>query len=73
MFIHGLEFLRGNLGNNLYLFAQTVLIPIVAVVSFELARRNQRLWLALVLASLSTVANIGGVIAFAIGVMIYGF
>jgi len=73
MFIHGLEFLHGNLGSNLYLFAQTVLIPILAVVSFELARRHQRLWLALALASLSTVANIGGVIAFGIGVMIYGF
>ena len=73
LFNHGMDFSRGKLGTNLYLFTQMVLIPILAVVSFELARRHQRLWLALVLASLSTLASIGGVIAFGIAVMIYGF
>lgn len=72
MFIHGLEFLTGGV-NGLYLFAQMVVFPLLAVVSFVLARRNERLWLALLFASLSTVANIAGVIAFGIGVAIYGF
>jgi hypothetical protein len=72
MFIHGLEFLTGGI-NGLYLFAQMVVFPLLAVVAFVLARRNERLWLALLFASLSTLANIAGVIAFAIGVGLYGF
>ena len=72
MFTHGLEFLTGGI-SGLYLFALMVVFPLLAVVSFVLARRNERLWLALVLASLSTLANIAGVIVFAIGVAIHGF
>jgi hypothetical protein len=72
MFIHGLEFLSGGV-TGLYLFAQMVVFPLLAVAALVLARRNQRLVLAAVLASLSTVANVLGVIAFAIGVSMYGF
>ena len=72
MFIHGPEFLSGGL-SGFYLFVQMVVFPLLAVVAFALARRNERLWLALILASLSTLANIAGVIAFAIGVGRYGF
>lgn len=72
IFIHGLEFLSGGI-SGLYLFGQMVVFPLLAVISFVLARRNERLWLALLFASLSTLANIAGVIAFAIGVGIYGF
>lgn len=72
MFVHGLEFVTGGVG-GLYLFAQMIVFPLLAVVAFVLARRNERLVLAAVLASLSTVANILGVIAFGIGVAIYGF
>jgi hypothetical protein len=50
-----------------------VVFPLLAVVSFVLARRNERLWLALVLASLSPLAHLASVIVFAIGVAIYGF
>jgi hypothetical protein len=73
MFVHGLEFLGGWGFTQLSLFAQMVVFPILAVVSFLLAYRNERLWLALILASLSTALHIIGVIAFAIGVSIYGF
>jgi len=47
--------------------------PLLAVVAFVLTRRNEKLVLATVLASLSTLANVLGVIAFAIGVWIYRF
>jgi exosortase/archaeosortase len=72
MFVHGLEFLMGGFG-GLFLFGQTVVFPLLAVVAFVLARRNERMWLALFFASLSTLANIVRAIAFAIGVGIYGF
>lgn len=72
LFIHGLEFLGGGIA-DLHLFAQTVIFPLLAVLALALARRNERLTLAAVLASLTTVANVLGVLAFAVGVAIYGF
>jgi len=58
---------------GLDLFGKMVIFPLLAVVVFVLARRNEKLVLATVLASLSTLANVLGVIAFAIGVWIYRF
>ena len=72
MFIHGLE-LRGGAATSLHLFAQTIVFPLLAVVAFVLARRNEKLVLAAVLASLTMVSNILSVIAFGIVVAIYGF
>jgi hypothetical protein len=47
--------------------------PIIAIWALYLARRNERLPLATLLVSLPTIFFWLGVIAFAIGVMIYGF
>jgi len=72
MFIHGLE-LRGGVVTSLEVFAQMIVFPLLAVVAFVLARRNDRLPVAALFASLTTIGKILGVIAFAIGVSIYGF
>jgi exosortase/archaeosortase len=72
MFMHGLEFLSGGF-TGFHLFAQMIVFPLLAVVAFVLARRNERLWLALAFASLRTLSNIAAVIAFGIVVAIFGF
>lgn len=71
-FVHGLEFLEGGI-TGLHLFAMMVVFPLLAVVALVLAYRRQRLVLAAVLASLTTVANVLAIVAFAVGVWIYGF
>ena len=58
---------------GLDLFGKMVIFPLLAVVAFVLTRRKEKLVLATVLASLSTLANALGVIAVAIGVWIYRF
>ncbi len=47
--------------------------PLTALVAIYLARRNERLGLATLLVALPTIFTLLGVLAFAIGVMIYGF
>jgi hypothetical protein len=72
LFIHGLE-LTGTATVTLLYLAQLVVFPLLAVVAFVLARRNEKLVLAATLVSLPLVADILSVIGFAIGVAIYGF
>jgi hypothetical protein len=72
LFVHGLE-LSGSATVTLYYLAQLVVFPLLAVVAFVLARRNEKLVLAAILVCLPTVANILAVIGFAIGVSIHGF
>jgi hypothetical protein len=72
LFIHGIEFMQGGFG-DLYLFVATVVLPLLAVIAMVLAYRNERLVFAAVLASLPTLTGILSVVAFAIGVMFYGF
>lgn len=73
IWVEGLKFPPSLGFHHLSLFAQMVLFPILAFVAFWLAYRNERLWLALVLTTLSTVLHIVGVVAFAVAVMMYGF
>lgn len=72
LFIHGLE-LSGSAAVNLDYLGRLVVFPLLAVVAFVLARRNEKLGLATVFVFLPTIANILGVIAFAVGVMRHGF
>lgn len=72
LFIHGLE-LSGSAWVTLDYLARLFVFPLLAVVAIALARRNEKLGLATVFVYLPTIANILGVIAFAIGVMRYGF
>lgn len=67
---HGLDF------NGIGAFetpARIIAFPLIAACAIALAARNQRLGLATALASLPTFYGLFGVIAFAIGVGIYGF
>lgn len=69
--LHGLEF--GGLG-DLYSSAHFLISPVVALAAIVLAWRNShRLGLAAILVSLPTVADWLSVVAFAIGIAIYGF
>ena len=68
--LHGLEF-RGS--GSLYASAHFLLSPLLALAAATLAWNNQRLGLAGFLASVPTLANVLGLIAFAILIMIYGF
>ncbi len=52
---------------------QMVVLPIVAAVAIVLAWRGERLRQATGLAILPTVVYVAGVVAFGIGVAIYGF
>jgi hypothetical protein len=54
-------------------FAQTFIYPLIAGMAIYLARINARLTLATVLVAVPTAVTWGGVIAFAIGVALYGF
>ena len=72
LFIHGLE-LGGSATVTLFYLAQVVVFPLLAVVASVLARRNEKLVLATIFVSLSPVTNFLALIAFAIGVAIYGF
>lgn len=50
-----------------------VVLPALALMAVIMASRGRRLVLAAILATLPTIVNILAVIAFAIGVAIYGF
>ena len=69
--IHGLE-LSTNLG-GLHVFAARFLAPVIALSALRFAFRNEHLWIATILVALPTIAKWAGVLAFAIGVVIYGF
>ena len=69
---HGLEFASRGI-TSLHLFATMIVFPLLAVVAFVLARRNDRLALATAFVALPPLTSILGVMAFAIGVSIYGF
>jgi len=56
-----------------FVFARAMVLPALCFVAVWLARQNRHLTLAAVLAGLPVVADIIGVVAFTIGVMIYGF
>ena len=68
---HGLEFNSGFAA--LQTTAQIIAFPLMAACAIALAARNQRLGLATALVSIPTLVNVLGVIAFAIGVSLYGF
>lgn len=72
LFIHGLE-LSGSAAVTLDYLARLAIFPLLAVVAFVLARRNEKLCLATLFVCLPTIANILGVIAFGVGVMLHGF
>jgi hypothetical protein len=69
--IHGLQMSASVPG--LISFAQTFIYPLIAGMAIYLARINARLTLATVLVAVPTAVTWGGVIAFAIGVALYGF
>jgi hypothetical protein len=70
--IHGME-LTGNSSYLLFIAAQRLLFPLLAVAAISLALRNERLATAAVLTAIPTAVNWLGVLIFAIGVAIYGF
>jgi hypothetical protein len=72
LFSHGLE-LNGSFFVVLHGLAQAVAYPILALTAALFALKNERLGLAAIFVSLPTIISILGVIAFAIGVSIYGF
>jgi hypothetical protein len=53
--------------------AQVVAFPLLGACAIALGARNQRIGLAALLVSIPTLANVAGLIAFAIGVAIHGF
>lgn len=69
--IQGIEFGGGFVG--LQVVFQLLVAPVLAAVAIVLASTHQRLGLATALVSLPTVVGIASVLAFAIGIAIYGF
>jgi hypothetical protein len=69
--LHGLEFNSGFAA--LQTTAQIIAFPLMAACAIALAARNQRLGVATALVSIPTLLNVFGIIAFAIGVSLYGF
>ena len=70
--LHGLE-LQGDGVGGLFSFALLILPPILVLAISALALTGKRLTLATVLAALPTLISILSVVAFGIGVAIYGF
>ncbi len=69
--LHGLEFSSGFAA--LQTTAQIVAFPLMAACAIALAARNRRLGVATALVGIPTLVNVFGIIAFAIGVSLYGF
>ena len=69
--LHGIEF--GSMISAVETVARIVAFPLMAVCAIALARRNERLWTAALLACFPTLFKIAGVVIFAISVSIYGF
>jgi hypothetical protein len=70
--LHGLE-LRGDGAGGLFTVALVILPPILVLAIAALALTGKRLTLATVLALLPTLIGILSVVAFGIGIAIYGF
>lgn len=68
--LHGLDF---ESSGSLYASAHFLLAPVLALAALALAGRNEQLGLAGIMVSIPTLADMAGLVAFAIGVMIYGF
>ena len=68
---HGLDF-NGAYG-AIHTTAQIIAFPLMAACAIAYAARNQRLGTATALASIPSFFDLLGVVAFAIGVSIYGF
>jgi hypothetical protein len=73
IFTHGMDLKGSNALLTLYFYVKTFVLPLLAVVAFVLARRNEKLALAAAFASLTMVSAIVDVVGFAIGIAIYGF
>lgn len=71
VFLHGLD--AGDGLGGVWTLFQIVLAPLIAATIIALAIRDQHLTLAAALAVLPTLVGVLGVLAFAIGVGIYGF
>ncbi|MEA2899255.1 MAG: hypothetical protein QOJ84_4870 [Bradyrhizobium sp.] len=69
--LHGLGFDSGF--SALHTTAQIIAFPLMAACAIALAARDRRLGLATALVGIPTLVNVFGVIAFAIGVSLYGF
>jgi hypothetical protein len=70
--LHGLE-PQGDGAGGLFTFALIILPPVLVVAITALALTGKRLTLATILALLPTLISILSVVAFGIGVAIYGF
>lgn len=70
--LHGLD-TGGSVAGMLFTTLQIILAPFVAGLVIALAVRHHRLPLATILAVLPTVLGVLAVVAFAIGVSVYGF
>ncbi len=70
--LHGLE-MQGDGAGGLFTFAITILPPILVLAITALALTGKQLTLASLLAVLPTAISILAVVAFGIGVAIYGF
>jgi hypothetical protein len=69
--LHGLEFSSGFVA--LQTTAQIIAFPLMAACAIALAARDRRLGVATALVGIPTLFNVLGIIAFAIGVSLYGF
>jgi hypothetical protein len=69
--LHGLQFDSGFSASHTT--AQIIAFPLMAACAIALAARDRRLGLATALVGIPTLVNVFGVIAFAIGVSLYGF
>ena len=70
--IHGMEMKDGGI-TSLVIAAQRFLYPLLAVAAMAAALRNERLVTATVLTAIPMIVQWLGVVAFAVGVAIYGF
>jgi hypothetical protein len=71
--LHGLDLSQGDAFTSTMLGWELIAAPVVALVVAGLALLEKHLTLATVLAVLPTLAHILSVLAFGIGVAIYGF
>jgi hypothetical protein len=69
--LHGLEFSSGFAA--LQTTSQIIAFPLMAACAIALAARDRRLGVATALVGIPTLFNVLGVIAFAVGVSLYGF
>jgi len=70
--IHGMEMKNGGI-TSLVIAAQRFLYPLLAVAAMAAALRNERLVTATVLTAIPMIVQWLGVVAFAVGIAIYGF